>query len=151
MLIILAIVLFLFVSFLLFFFKAYQPMLVAKTQVRAIAKSAAGMQKVKKFYHFNRKKTYYAMQGRDNNNQEIYVIVPESGLKITVIKKDQGITEEEAASLIKKSAQKVISTNIGLYDDKPVWEVITKSDSKKFNYYLLDFKTGKNVKKMKGI
>jgi uncharacterized protein YpmB len=151
MLIILALVLFLFVSCTLIFFRANQPMFVAKMQTTAIAKSAVGMKKVKKFYHFTRRKTYYSVKGRDSDNKEVYVIVPESGSMVTVIEKSQGITEEKAALLVKDSVQKVLSTNIGIYNDKLVWEVVTKSNTKNYNYYLLDFKTGQNIKELKDV
>ncbi|MDR1473061.1 MAG: DUF5590 domain-containing protein [Lactobacillales bacterium] len=151
LLIILALVLFLFVSCALIFFRANQPMFVAKMQTTAIAKSAVGMKKVKKFYHFTRRKTYYSVKGRDSDNKEVYVIVPDSGSKVTVIEEDQGITEEKAVSLIKNPVQKVLSTNIGIYDDQPVWEIVTKSGAKNYNYYLLDFKTGQNIKELKDV
>lgn len=149
MLVVLALALFLFVSCTLIFFQANQPMFIAKMQATAIAKSTVGMKKVKKFYRFTRRNTYYSVRGRDSDNNEVYVIVPDRGSKVTVIKKDQGITEEKAISLVRDSAQKVLSTNIGMYDDQPVWEVVTKSGTEKYSYYLLDFKTGKNIKELK--
>ncbi|MDR0691067.1 MAG: DUF5590 domain-containing protein [Streptococcaceae bacterium] len=149
MLIILAVVLFLFVSCTLIFLRANMPMFVAKMQATAIAKSTVGMKKVEKFYRFTRRNTYYSVQGCDSDNNEVYVIVPDSGSKVTVIKKDQGITEEKAVSLVRDSVQKVLSTNIGMYDDQLVWEVVTTSGAKKYSYYLLDFKTGKNIKELK--
>jgi uncharacterized protein YpmB len=151
MLIILAMLLFLFVSFFLLFLRAHQPMFVAKKQTIAIAKSIVGMQKIKKFYHFTRKNTYYSVEGLDTKNRKVYVIVPKSGSKVTIIEKNQGITEEKAISLVKNSTSKVLFNNIGIYDNKPVWEIVTKSDLKNYNYYLLDFKTGEYVKEMKNI
>jgi uncharacterized protein YpmB len=37
-----------------------------------------------------------------------------------------------------------------MFEDKPVWEVMTKDD-KGNNYYLLDFKDGKEVKVIRNI
>lgn len=148
--IILSVVLFVIVSFFLIFLRANQPKIVAESQTASIAKVTVGMEDVKKFYCFNRKETYYSVLGIDNKNQEVYVLVSNRSGKVTILPKNKGLDEKQAYSLIlkkEKNLEKISSTNIGIYDSKPVWEVVAKSTESSYRYYLLDFETGKIVNK----
>ncbi|MDR3156618.1 MAG: DUF5590 domain-containing protein [Lactobacillales bacterium] len=149
-LIVLSVVLFAIVSFSLVFLRAKRPIVVAESQTASIAKLTVGMENVKKFYYFNRKETYYSVLGLDGKNQEVYVLVPNRGGKAIVLPKSKGLTEKQADSLIlkkEKNLDKVSSTNIGIYESKPVWEVVAKLAEGSYCYYLLDFETGKIVNK----
>jgi len=41
--------------------------------------------------------------------------------------------------------------NLGIYEGKAAWEVVTKTENGSFNYYLLAFETGEEINTILGI
>jgi len=137
------------VGFLLFFFKARKTLLTDKVRISEVAKEVVGMKKIDRYYTFTRKGTYLGVLGKDRLKKNVYVLVKDNGNKAIVLDKDQGITEEKASSLVlshDRKIAKVTAVELGIYNKKPVWEVVAKDYDDKYNYYLLDFKTGKKIK-----
>ncbi|MFV0557025.1 MAG: DUF5590 domain-containing protein [Enterococcus sp.] len=137
----------------IFYVRATRPMRQAEAETTAIAKKYADITTVDQFYWFNREKTYFSVTGTTAKGQEAAVIVPKAGEKVTVLDLSEGFTEEEARAQITSSyAQEEVQTaKLGMYDDQPCWEVVTKTSTAELNYYLLDFKSGEEIKKVTNI
>ncbi len=136
----------------IFYVRSTRPLNQAKAEAVTIAEKYADIDKVDKFYWFNRNKTYFTVTGTNTKGQNIIVIIPKSGEKVTVLKNPDGLTENKA-----KAAAKAVDTTaeiknaaLGIYQDQVVWEVTTSS-SKNLNFYLIDFKTGDLVKTISNI
>ena len=88
-----------------------------------------------------------------NKGQEIAVIIPKSGEKVKVLAQKDGITEQEAKEKIAQAHPEVQieKASLGMYDNQAVWEVVGKNSKDQFNYYLLSFESGKEIKTITGI
>lgn len=131
----------------IFYIRSSRPMRQAKKEAIAYAEKYADIETVDKFYWFTRDKTYFTILGQDKNGQDLVVIIPKSGEKVMVYPQSEGITEDKARSLVAQnhSGESFQKASLGLYDDTPVWEIVTKTDQG-LNYYLLQFKGGEEVK-----
>ncbi|MDR0922583.1 MAG: DUF5590 domain-containing protein [Lactobacillales bacterium] len=127
--------------------KSDAPLNQAKKEATTIAKQYAKMNKVEDFYHFTRKETYYSVLGTDDTGREIAVIVPKNGSKITVLEQSKGITAQQAGAIVLKQydVSKVRNINLGIFDNKPVWEVVGEHENGTISYYLLSFEDGAKV------
>ncbi|MEG3032894.1 MAG: DUF5590 domain-containing protein, partial [Enterococcus sp.] len=104
-------------------------------------------------YWYNRQQTYFSLIGSDKKGQEIAVIVPKSGDKITVLPQKEGITADKAKALVNNTfhSQTAKKAELGIYDKKPVWEVMATDKAGQITYYLLSFEKGEEVKVIKDV
>lgn len=136
----------------IFYVRASRPYRQARSEAVALAEKHADLEETDQFYWFTREKTYFSLTGKNKKGQDIAVIIPQSGGKITLLSQDEGITEAEARAIINKAypQESVKKTSLGLFKNEPVWEVVTQS-SKGMNYYLVSFKDGEEVNKIANI
>ncbi|MGX4685727.1 cell wall elongation regulator TseB-like domain-containing protein [Vagococcus sp. JNUCC 83] len=115
-----------------------------KRQAVAIAKNLGHINKVDEFYWFTRQENTYSVVGRDDNNQEKIVMIPENGKGALVIYADKGVKQDDAIqTVLKTNETKMIKkVSLGLVDEKPVWEITAKSKDDHLVYYLVDFYSG---------
>ncbi len=123
-----------------------RPVRQAKAEATQIAQRAANIETVENFYWFTRDETYFSIVGLDNKEEEMIVIIPQSGNKITILQQSEGLTENEARRMVKKNhpEEAVKKANLGVVDEKIVWEVMTENDAG-IMYYLIDFKEGQEI------
>jgi uncharacterized protein YpmB len=141
------------VGMVIFYLRANQPMAQAKKEAIAIAEKQANLQNADHFYWFTRKKTYFTVTGKNNQGSEIVVIIPRSGEKVTVLEQKDGLSEAQARETVTKAhpEAEVIKASLGMYDDQPVWEIMTKNSQKELTYYLVSFTKGETVREIKDI
>ena len=72
---------------------------------------------------------------------------------VKVLAQKDGITEQEAKEKIAQAHPEVQieKASLGMYDNQAVWEVVGKNSKDQFNYYLLSFESGKEIKTITGI
>ena len=116
-----------------------------KKQAVTIAKDLGQIQTVDDFYWFTRQENTYSVIGRDEENVEKIVMIPENGKQALVVNADKGVNRDEAiqAVLEKNETKKIKKISLGLVDSKPVWEVTATSNDDHLVYYLIDFNSGK--------
>jgi Uncharacterized protein conserved in bacteria len=136
----------------IFYIRSSRPMAQAKQEAVEIAKQYASIEDVEHFYWFNREETYFTVLGKDDKQQEMIAIIPKSGSKITVLKQSDGLSEADAKEAIRVAhpEEAVKKATLGMFNKQPVWEVMTKGNQGN-TYFLLDFKTGKEVKVISNI
>lgn len=134
----------------IFYTRANRPMSQAQKEAEAIAQKYAKLSETDKFYWFTREQTYFSLLGKNDKGQEIAVIIPKSGDKVTLLSQKDGISELDARSMVKNTypEENVQKAELGIYKDQPVWEVVTKNQTGELNYYLLTFKDGEEVSKI---
>ncbi|MCI0131292.1 MULTISPECIES: DUF5590 domain-containing protein [Enterococcaceae] len=115
-----------------------------KKQAVTIAKNLGHIDKIDEFYWFTRQENTFSIVGRDNNNEEKIVMIPENGKEAFVIYANKGVTQDDAikAVLKKNETKKIKKVSLGLVDDKPVWEITATSKDGHLVYYLVDFYSG---------
>ncbi len=131
----------------IFYIRSSRPMRQAKNEATAYAKKYANIETVDEFYWFNRGETSFTVLGTDKSGQELVVSIPKSGSKVSVFQQSEGVTEEQARALVQKEhpGETFKKANLGMFEDQPTWEIVTKTDNG-LNYYLLQFKDGAEIK-----
>ena len=137
----------------IFYVRATHPWKQAEKEATAIAKEYAQLESVDNFYWFTRKETSFAVTGKDAKGEELVVIIPKSGKNITVLNQKDGVEEGHIRQIMstdykEKDIQKI---SLGLYEDKPTWEVITKNDDGSLSYYLLSFEKAEEIMIIKNV
>lgn len=137
----------------IFYIRSTRPMAQAQKEAVSIAKEFADLQEVDKFYWFTREKTYFSLTGKNAKQEKIAVIIARSGGEVKTFKQKDGLTEAAAIKKIVAEYQpkKVLKASLGMYQDEPVWEVVTENDTGYFNYYLCSFKTGDLLKNIENV
>lgn len=131
-----------------FYIRANRPMAQAEREATEIAQKYAKLESVDKFYWFTQKKTYFSLLGSNDSGKEIAVIIPKSGDKVTILNQSDGLSEDDVKALAVKQyqADHILTVELGIFDDQPVWEICNENADKSLTYYLLAFSDGQEVK-----
>lgn len=134
------------------YIRASRPMRQAKAEAIEVANQHVTLASVDQFYWFTREATYFSLVGEDDKGQEIVVIISKSGEEILIKKQEEGITEEEAKTIVQTAFpdERIRKVALGMYQEQIVWEVMTK-DSDEEHYYLLAFSDGALIKSIPSI
>ena len=108
-------------------------------QARNIALSHSSMAKIDRESFFHGKEAYLSFIGKDQEGQELAVLVAEADDQVYTYLLKEGISQKKAKAIVKEKSKDVIDrVTFGRFKGKPIWEV--KSGR---SYYVVDFKTGK--------
>ena len=128
---------------------ANHPKNVARRQATTIARKYGGLKSSNGFYIYNREKTYYTVSGKNAKGQHIFVMVPQKGGNVRIIKAASGITSSQAKAKVQSQHPKrILKTAPGIFNDKVVWEVSYVNRQGSLCYDLINVKTGKFVQKI---
>lgn len=150
---IIAILLIIIVAITIFYVRSTHPRTQAKKEATTIAKEYAQLTTVDEFYWFTRKATYFSVTGTNDKGDQLAVIIPKKGGKITVLNQKDGKTEDQIRQIIANTYQEsdIQKVSLGMYEDKPAWEVVTKNAEGALNYYLLSFDMGTEMLVIKNV
>lgn len=108
-------------------------------QARKIALSHSSIATIETESFFHGKEAYLSFIGKDQEGQELAVLVAEADDAVYTYPLKEGVSSKEAASIVKKKSKDAIDrVTFGRFQGKPIWEVKAGS-----SYYVVDFKTGK--------
>lgn len=141
------------VAITIFYVRSTHPRTQAKKEATAIAKEYAHLTTVDDFYWFTRKETYFSVTGRNDKGDELAVIIPKKSGEVTVLNQKDGKTEAQIRQLVESTYQEsdIQKVSLGMYENKPAWEVVTKAADGALNYYLLSFDTGAELVVVKNV
>jgi uncharacterized protein YpmB len=124
--------------------QAMKPVKSAREIAETIAKKETDMKKVDSFQLYNGKESYYILEGKNDNNEDIIVWINEENHQVTQRMKKDGLTKQEALNILlsKQSPEKINAVRLGMYDELPVWEIYSHTDKDSLNYHWIDFETG---------
>ena len=109
------------------------------TQARKIALSHSSITTIETESFFHGKEAYLSFIGKDQEGQELAVLVAQADDAVYTYPLKEGVGSKEAASVVKEKSQDAIDrVTFGRFKGKPIWEVKAGS-----SYYVVDFKTGK--------
>lgn len=130
-----------------------QPRSAAKRQATQMAEKYAHLQDPKKFYIYNRESTFYTVTGKNRQGQAILVIVPQKGGHLRVLKQRDGLTAQRVRAMTKakRHPAKIMKVALGVFNDKPVWEVTYRNRKGQLCYDLINFKSGKYVQEINNL
>lgn len=150
---IIAILLVVIVSGIIIYIRSTNPMTQAKKEAIEIAQKSANLTSVDEFYSFNRKKTFFSVTGKDKNGTELAVIIPKAGKNVTVLEQKDGISESQIRQIIATdySNEKIEKISLGMFEDKPAWEVVTENANGTLSYYVLSFEKAEELSAIRDI
>lgn len=129
---------------------ANHPRAVAKRQATTLAERYAHLNHPNGFYIYNREQTYYTVTGKNAQGQAILVIVPQRGGALQVLKQADGLTAAQARTQVQANhpVRRVLKVALGVFNDRPVWEVTYLNRQGNLCYDLLSFQSGKTVQQI---
>ncbi|MCH5461444.1 DUF5590 domain-containing protein [Lactobacillus sp. LC28-10] len=132
---------------------ATSPVTKAKAQSVQIAKKYAGLKTTNGFYWTNLNQTYYTVAGKNNQNQSVYIIVPQKGGNVRVLQQSNGLTRNQALSRIwsKHNPKKVLSAALSVFNGKPAWVISYMNQKGQLCYETLNFKSGRVLQAIENI
>lgn len=132
---------------------ANHPRAVAQKQATTMAKKYAGLRSASGFYIYNRDWTYYTVAGKNAKGQAILVIVPQKGGDIRILKQAAGLTASQAQNEVKTAShpKKVLKVAMGIFNNKPVWEVTYLNQKGNLCYDLISFTSGKSIQQINNL
>ena len=108
-------------------------------QARKIALYHSSIATIETESFFHGKEAYLSFIGKDQEGQELAVLVAQADDAVYTYPLKEGVSSKEAASVVKEKSQDAIDrVTFGRFKGKPIWEVKAGS-----SYYVVDFKTGK--------
>ena len=108
-------------------------------QARKVALSHSSFATIDRESFFHGKEAYLSFIGKDQEGQELAVLVAQADDAVYTYPLKEGVSSKEAASVVKEKSQDAIDrVTFGRFKGKPIWEVKAGS-----SYYVVDFKTGK--------
>lgn len=128
-----------------FYMIAQMPYRQARSEAFQLAERYAKVDNIDNFYIYNRKQTYYTIEGENNNHQEVYVVIPKKANRVDIYDKSKGITQKEAQQIVKQQlkSKTIIKAVFGMRDGKiPIWEVAYKNEQNNLCYAQVAFKDG---------
>ncbi|MDQ0228787.1 cell wall elongation regulator TseB-like domain-containing protein [Metabacillus malikii] len=116
-----------------------------------------GVTSIDKVDTFHGKIKYHVLSGINAEEQNIYIWIPKAknkddnkDKKMIVKKQSEGITKEEAISIVSKeyNMEKLINAKLGMDEGIPIWEVKYRDKSERYTIDYVDFKSGAIIKHM---
>lgn len=137
----------------IFYVRSTHPRTQAKKEATEIAKEQANLTSVDTFYWFTRKENYFSVTGKNDQGEELAVIIPKSGEKITVLNQKDGVSEGQIRQIMETdyNVTNIQKISLGLYDNKPTWEIVTKDEAGLLSYYLLSFENAEEIMIIKNV
>lgn len=135
------------------YLNAVNPLKKAEAAAIQIAKKEVAMVSVDEVSVYNGSETSYAVVGRNDKNEEVVAFIPEKEGNILIIKAHDGITKQQAITIVQQEKQpkKIVAARLGMENGIPLWEVYYESKDSALNYYYIDFKTGEWLKKIENL
>lgn len=120
-----------------------RPFLVGRKQAEQVASQYAGIISISKVMRYNGETSYYSVAGKNQEEEDLFVLIPEASSDILVYEARDGISQEEAEAIAKENgASEIQKVTFGSFQNQPIWEV--KSGQ---TYYTIAFKDGELLSK----
>jgi uncharacterized protein YpmB len=135
------------------YFSAVEPVNAAQKKAVTLANEKVQMSDVEDFHIYNGLETVYVIEGKNKQDENVIVWIPDKSKQVFVKKASDGLSKEEAVQklLQEKSPKKIISVRLGMEKDIPLWEIYYRSENNLINYYYVHFETGEWLKKIENL
>lgn len=124
-----------------------------QTQAIQMAKQHAGLKTAETFYLYNRNQQNWTVGGVDKHRQKIFVIINPKNKHVVILDQSAGISQKTAVNKVIKAdaPNQIHNVALGIYKQKPVWEITFSNKNHTTGYETLDFKTGKTVSRINNL
>lgn len=141
---IIGIIVVLYFSLLLIFYKASSPERYQIRELDQIALQKSPIMKIERNYHLDRGVNSYAVKGTSKGKKTYYFVYLPASKKAYLLSAAKGVSE---TSIKNKYAAKyptdhLMEVNLGWFRNRAVWEVTAKDNTGNYRYQLYEFKNG---------
>lgn len=121
-----------------------------QAQAIKIAKQHADLKTPETFYLYNRNVQNWTVGGIDRHKNKIFVIINPKDQHVVILDQSAGISQQHAVDKViaRFNPEQIHNVALGLYHQKPVWEVTFQGKNHTIGYETLDFKTGHVVQRI---
>lgn len=140
-----AIIVILLIVFMGIFMMSQQSINQAQAETEQLVSLDHPIKQVNKFYWLTTpEETFFSLDFTDQEGEGRYAIVAQEGGDVFYYKHNEIITEKDAKGLTLNYAESknIIQARLGMYHNKPVWEVTFTNNEDAMNYYYIDAQTG---------
>ncbi|MCE4047241.1 MULTISPECIES: cell wall elongation regulator TseB-like domain-containing protein [Bacillaceae] len=123
---------------------AHQPVSKARETAEKIAKEEAGLVSMDNFSLYNGNDSYYVVEGKNKDKEDIVVWIEEKSHAVTVKNKKDGLTKQQVINKLssERELSSIDTVRLGMLEGLPVWEVYAHTDDDLINYFYFDYETG---------
>jgi uncharacterized protein YpmB len=136
------------------YIKAMEPKKDASQVAFEKAKQEIGLVKMEEFYLYHGTEAYAVVVGQDENGEKKVIWLPDDkNLKAVSMNYSEGKTKEEIEEIATNqlNPEEIISIELGMENNVPLWEVTYLDSTNTYNYDYYDFKTGEWLKYYRSI
>lgn len=133
--------------------RSLSPYNQAQAETTELASRRANLAEAEDFYWFNGEETFFTVTGTTSEGTPIIVIVQQDGGAIEVINQEDTITEYQAIenTTDRENPQNILEARIGMYDNKPIWEVSFRQEDGSIGYSIYSLTSGEWIRTIKNI
>ncbi len=133
--------------------RSLAPFQQAEAETIELASRRADLVEAEDFYWYNGEESFFTITGTNSQDTPIIVIVQQNGGAIEVVEQENAMTEYEAISqtIEREKPEKILEARIGLYENKPIWEVSFRQENKSIGYTIYYLTSGEWVRTVKNI
>ncbi|MEH7380756.1 DUF5590 domain-containing protein [Bacillus sp. JJ1533] len=124
---------------------ALEPLDKAEAAGNRIALEKTPIDTIEESYTYFGTKAYQVVFGKNNKGEKMIAWIPQKKGEIVTRFEHDGITENEAISILKneRDPKEIRSVKLGIEDNIPIWEIIYIGSDNRLTYHKLYFETGK--------
>lgn len=140
-----AIIVILLIVFMGIFMMSQQSINQAQAETEQLVALDHPIKQVNKFYWLTTpEETFFSLDFTDQEGEGRYAIVAQEGGDVVYYKHNEIISENDAKGLTLNytESKDIIQARLGMYNNKPVWEVTFTNEDDAMNYYYIDAQTG---------
>ena len=123
-----------------------------KDEAKAAQKKATGNYNIKEIKNtsaYDGDATYHVLDAVLQDGKEVYLMLPEDEKKdkSLMLPVDSGYTKKEILNAFKShiSYREIVSTQLGVVDGTPAWEIVYKDDENRFVFSYYNFYNGDSL------
>lgn len=134
----------LYFSSLLIFYKASSPERHQTRVLNQIVLQKSPITKIERNYHLDRGVNSYAVKGLSKNKKTYYFIYLPASKKAYLLPAKKGVSETSIKNKYsaKHPSDQLMEVNLGWYRNRAAWEVTGKDTAGDYRYQLYEFKNG---------
>jgi uncharacterized protein YpmB len=123
---------------------AFEPERLMEEKALKRAEKEVAFTSIEEIYTYYGSQAYVVIVGTDEDDEKIIAWVPENMDDVIIAKQEDGISKQEAISILKaeRNPQEIISVKLGMEKEVPLWELKYIDEENRYSFYYLSFEDG---------
>lgn len=133
--------------------QSLNPLKQAKAETIKIAETEANLTEAEDFYWYNGNDTYFTITGKNQESEEIIVIVKQEGGSIKTFNTKEVFPKSKAIAQVREreNPAHILEARIGIHNGLAIWEISFRQENGRIGYAMLSLTSGEWVRTIKNI